>query len=138
MKLSQLFEADESDIHDAKMVLEWTFREFRVSVRFSSHLSNERLKTHMRESGVTKSEIIEAFQKLYRKYRDQIKDAEQANVDFKGVLQDEFTNLNIPFNIMFGSKQHHSHKPIMVIITVMRKDINTFVSNVDGGIKLRV
>lgn len=123
MKLNEL--QTSAEVQELERQLDRLFMPLGLDVKFTRHFMERLLG---RERTVTIEEVVGAFDKLKRKYKQRLLKAKRMGV-WEAVLKDFSYELNIVFSIK---------GPELVSITVKRKDPNEFVPNVRGGEELRV
>lgn len=100
-----------------------------LDVEFSRHFIERLLG---REQPVTVPEVVDAFNKLKKKYKRKLLSAKK-KPGYEAVLKDFDNDLNIVFGIKAGAPT-----PQLVNITIMKKQPDTFKANVRGGEELKV
>lgn len=123
MKLFELQTPNE--IRELEMHLDALMRPVGLDVEFSQHFVERLLG---RERRVTIPEIVDAFNKLKRKYKNRLLSAKKVP-DYEAVLKDFSNELNIVFGIR-GNE--------LTNVTIKRKDPASFHINTKGGDELRV
>ena len=107
MKLEYMNEMGYSQARIIEKKLDTLFADIGVDVDFTEHF-----KKRVTERNIKEEELVNTFTKLYDKYRNKIK-----SDDFKGLIYDVASYLNIPIEIKFSkSKDEYD----LIAITVIR------------------
>jgi hypothetical protein len=123
MRLIELQTPDE--VRELERQLDSLMRSVGLDVEFSRHFVERLLG---REQRVTIEEVVGAFNKLKRKYKQRLLSAKKTP-DYEAVLKDFSNDLNIVFGIR-GNE--------LVNVTIKKKDPASFHVNTKGGEELRV
>lgn len=127
MKLYEL--ASSAEVNALEQQLDQLMAPVGLDVEFSRHFV-ERLMG--REEPVSVGEVVDAFSKLKRKYKQKLLGAKK-RPGYEAILKDFDTDLNIVFGVKVGQPL-----PQLVNITIKKKDPGTFKANVKGGEELTV
>ena len=125
MKLFEL--QSPAEVTALEQYLDDLMRPVGLDVAFSRHFIERLLG---RERPVTIPEIVDAFTKLKKKYKQKLKSYKK-NPGQRAILKDLDQDLNIIFAI--ASPTELNDLPDLVNITIMRKDPDKFIPDTPSG-----
>jgi len=123
MKLYELQSPAELQALEAQ--LDAMMRPVGLDVEFSRHFIERLLG---RDRSITAAEIIDAFAKLKRKYKNKL--LKYKKMPGQRAILKDFDN---DLNIIFGVTDQGGELPDLVNITIMRKDPNEFRTDTPSG-----
>lgn len=118
MKLKDLVEMPMADVYSVERELTKMFDDIGIKVKFTSHFEDRISDGNFRGDAITKEELLALFKKL-KKHQDQLVAVKKDRSELEGVIQDELTNLNVPFALSF---HRNSGKFLLTLITIMKKE----------------
>lgn len=127
MKLWEL--QSPAEVNALEQQLDQLMRPVGLDVEFSRHFIERLLG---RGQPITVPEVIDAFSKLKKKYKNKLLRAKNSP-GYEAILKDFDNDLNIVFGIQPGQDI-----PQLTNVTIMKKDPDSFVANVRGGEELKV
>lgn len=123
-----LSEMTQGEVSHMQKELNSIYKSIGIEFVITKHVMDRVNNNDGREKTVSPEEIISAFRKLYNAHKDKfetfIKSGKLDN-KIEIVLHDKESNLNLPF--VFEKDKIH-HRPVFVLLTVMKLDTNKFKS----------
>ena len=128
MRLSSILEMSASEIEGSTEFLKKKFYSIGIVLNFTKHFGDRILDgakdEHGKRDNVTLKDLFDTFAKIYSHHKrifDEAKDFndEVKRGEFEGVIQDEFTKINVPFVLVFDKNKG---KFIITCKTIMKRD----------------
>lgn len=119
-----LIEMPPEDLPSVEQEIRFSFQQVGINVKFTSHFKQRATDGSKDDKGfdrgdeIASEDLLKVFKKVKAKH-DELKDAKQALEELKGVIQDELTNLNIPFALDFNKRLG---KFDLTLLTVLKKE----------------
>lgn len=107
-------ELSEFDFKEIEKFADRIFAKFKIDVEFTKHFK-ERANDPRNKTPITKEEMMEFFQKAFKKYGGKIR---QLGKDAEAVLNQITTDINLPFVLNFNERTGELE---MTAKTIMRK-----------------
>ena len=122
-KARMVLEMPEEDLPDVERQIKFSFQQVGINVKFTNHFKQRAVDGSKDEKGfergnnVSGDDLMKVFDKVKAKHDELIK-AKREVLELQGVIQDELTNLNIPFALAFNKRLG---KFDLTLKTVLRK-----------------